>query len=163
MMLSIGELLQAQIAHHTTPTLGQIWLPSLSLGYPRNLSDALNTPLYPMGSFSNARARGIMNWLRKLSMRNKLLLLVLPTLLLMIILPQAMPNHPNRYQEAQTVERFADLAAASAPVITALQRERGLSALTMASGLPVITSNSCDSNARRLAMPSSSLSPVHEK
>ena len=76
-----------------------------------------------------------MNWLRNLSMRNKLLLLVLPTLLLMIILAASnVLTTYNRYQEAQTVERFADLTVASAPVITALQRERGLSALTMASG-----------------------------
>ncbi|WP_300318194.1 nitrate- and nitrite sensing domain-containing protein [Idiomarina sp.] len=76
-----------------------------------------------------------MNWLRNLSMRNKLLLLVLPTLLIMLVLAvNNLVSNYTRYQESHRIELLTELTVSSAPLITALQRERGLSALTLASG-----------------------------
>lgn len=76
-----------------------------------------------------------MNWLGNLSMRNKLLLLVLPPLFMMMFLAVTnLVSTYQRYSEAHHIELLTDLTVASAPVVGALQRERGLSALTMASG-----------------------------
>lgn len=76
-----------------------------------------------------------MNWLGNLSMRNKLLLLVLPPLFMMMFLAVTnLISTYQRYSEARHIELLTDLTVASAPVVGALQRERGLSALTIASG-----------------------------
>lgn len=89
-----------------------------------------------------------MNWIRNLSMRNKLLLLVLPTLLIMLILAVSnLINNYNRYQEARRVELLTELIVSSSPLVTALQRERGLSALTIASSFS--TNNVRQLNAQR--------------
>lgn len=76
-----------------------------------------------------------MNWLRNLSMRNKLLLLVLPTLLIMLVLAvNNLVSNYTRYQESHRIELLTELTVSSASLVTSLQRERGLSALTLASG-----------------------------
>ena len=85
-----------------------------------------------------------MSWLRNLSMRNKLLLLILPSLFIMLLLAAAnLWTSYSDYQEAHRIERLAEITSASAPVVVELQRERGMSALTMAS-------NYADSNVRQL-------------
>lgn len=75
-----------------------------------------------------------MGWLRNLSMRNKLLLLILPSLVIMLLLAVAnLVNSYSSYSEANRIEQLTELTVASAPVVVELQRERGMSALTMAS------------------------------
>lgn len=75
-----------------------------------------------------------MGWLRNISMRNKLLLLILPSLVIMLLLAVAnLVNSYSNYSEANRIEQLTELTVASAPVVVELQRERGMSALTMAS------------------------------
>ncbi|WP_404399348.1 methyl-accepting chemotaxis protein [Idiomarina seosinensis] len=75
-----------------------------------------------------------MKWLKNLSMRNKLLLLILPTLVLLVLLAIGSSGATyQRYAEADRVESLTRITAASQPVIDAMQRERGLSALAFAS------------------------------
>lgn len=85
-----------------------------------------------------------MSWLRNLSMRNKLLLLILPSLFVMLLLAATnLWTSYSDYQEAHRIERLAEITSASAPVVVELQRERGMTALTIAS-------NYSDSNVRQL-------------
>lgn len=57
-----------------------------------------------------------------------------PLFMMMFLAVTNLVSTYQRYSEAHHIELLTDLTVASAPVVGALQRERGLSALTMASG-----------------------------
>lgn len=76
-----------------------------------------------------------MTSIQHLSMRNKLLLLVIPSLLAVLYFSiSAVVSNVNNAQDARALYAQANFTLQLDPVIESLQRERGLSAVAIASG-----------------------------
>ncbi|MCL1485997.1 MAG: hypothetical protein MH208_17925 [Marinobacter sp.] len=73
-----------------------------------------------------------MNWLRSLSMRSKLIVLVLPVLLAMLLFAsQSVISDYSDLKEMGELQGMTNLVALADPVIDALQVERGRSAIVL--------------------------------
>ena len=75
-----------------------------------------------------------MNWLRSLSMRSKLIALVLPVLLAMLLFAsQSVISNYGDLKGMGELQGMTDLVALADPVLDALQAERGRSAVVLSS------------------------------
>ena len=75
-----------------------------------------------------------MNWLRSLSMRSKLIALVLPVLLAMLLFAsQSVISNYGDLKGMRELQGMTDLVALADPVLDALQVERGRSAVVLSS------------------------------
>ena len=75
-----------------------------------------------------------MNFIRNLSMRGKLIVLMLPALLVIIVFASSSINqNAEDLRGMQQLSSMAELAAQGDPLVEALQRERGRSAVLLAS------------------------------
>ena len=75
-----------------------------------------------------------MNFIRNLSMRGKLIVLMLPALLVIIVFAISSINrNMEDLSGMQQLSAMAELAALGDPLVEALQRERGRSAVLLAS------------------------------
>jgi len=88
-----------------------------------------------------------MNWLRSLSMRSKLIVLVLPVLLAMLLFAsQSVISDYSDLKEMGELQGMTNLVALADPVIDALQVERGRSA--------IVLTNNADTDQREIALES---------
>ncbi|UQG55222.1 MULTISPECIES: methyl-accepting chemotaxis protein [unclassified Marinobacter] len=86
-----------------------------------------------------------MNWLRSLSMRSKLIVLVLPVLLAMLLfVSQSVISDYSDLKEMGELQGMTNLVALADPVIDALQVERGRSA--------IVLTNNADTDQREVAL-----------
>ena len=86
-----------------------------------------------------------MNWLKSLSMRSKLIVLVVPVLLAMLLFAsQSVINDYDDLQDMRELQGMTDLVALADPVLDALQVERGRSA--------ILLTNNANTSARRAAV-----------
>jgi len=75
-----------------------------------------------------------MNWLRSLSMRSKLIALVLPVLLAMLLFAsQSVISDYDDLKEMRELQGMTDLVALADPMLDSLQVERGRSAVVLSS------------------------------